>query len=184
MRHRRRGGNRTPQKTAWQSFTWFPNTVQVTKTERVEVVATHFIPGVVAGAVDSAIRPFDQPVTLERVRGHIVHVGSEVGGSATILPVNFAACVIPAEFANNLSTTLPNLFQNLEGDDYFLYQSCVCGEFTTNNVTPIDGKARRRLEVGDALVFLLEVAHPNNAQTTGTVQVEFGANLRILWRTN
>jgi len=125
-------------------------------------------------------------VVLERIRGSCAHVG-DAGvipqGQTTIFPVEMAACRVPAAVSRALdSDDLPDIIANLDGDDYFLFQSMICDVTSTNlssgTLDVIDNKAKRRFELGDGILWLLRVLNP----LTVDLDLDFRLNVRILWK--
>jgi len=137
-------------------------------------------PGV---GIGDTFREFDSPSVLERIRGRVFH--SIRGGTGTgngVAPLNLALFRVPAEVSQHLgSDSMPNLFDNTDGDDYPLFYSSVCDTIgnTTQPEHEIDVKAKRKVEVGTSLVLGGTVRVPS----IGTnAELDFTINLSFLWK--
>jgi len=182
-RYRRRSHYRRKKiETAWQPAQWWLNNVSVpngTSTAPGELNVTKiFQPGTEGSDGDHFA--FETPVTLERMRGWAAHTPNQASYTAWF-PVNVAMMVVPAAIARGISADeIPDLQANLDGDDFFYYGSMVCGANATDNLHPIDNKAKRRFAVGDAVLAVLNAKNFVNS----TLSLDFMLNFRFLWKTN
>lgn len=190
MAYRRRyrhSVRRAKPRTAWQSYVKSVKTSAIDNTKGLDAVLDYFYPGVGRnGATD--FHQFEQEVLLETIRGQLAHEG-EVSGSTVDnwFPVSLAFVRVPAEFAstydNSTDITATDLWNNLEGDDYFLRYDCLCNPSSTppTEVEHVNAKSKRRFRVGDAISVLASMLSP---VASGEAKVDFTFNLRLLWKFN
>lgn len=128
--------------------------------------------------------PFDHAVTLERVRGSIVHDLDGVANDANrYMPFYFGAFIVPAEVGKQLTVEdLPDLRRNSEGEDFPIFYSHICAP--TSEAPPIfheiDVKAKRRLEVGSRVVLCGTIRNTHEGVTPNP-KLNVAFNLRYLW---
>lgn len=188
-RYHRRTRRRYRKPTTWQSMNWVEEiTGNASTSGPVVLKSTKLVyPGVQGSPrVGEGDRAFDQPLVLERMRGMMTHdLPTSSNTVPEIVPVNVAALRVPAEVALGVSgNEIPNLANNLEGDDYFFYHASLCGDQVSTQASTemVDNKAKRRFEVGDAILFLLNLTYPQLASGSFQIKLAFGLNLRILWK--
>jgi len=183
MRHRRSYRRRRTNNTyTWQSFYLQKKLDGPSSQGNSSFVIGYTIPGVGdGGTVSPAIRAFDAPHVLERIRGHICHDGATPapGNEASWFPFSIAAMRIPAGVIID-TDDIPSIMNNTEGDDYFFYGSHVCGARVSNNIDQIDSKAKRRFDVGDKIAWLGNIINP--FVSGFNADVDLSLNVRLLWK--
>ena len=85
-----------------------------------------------------------------------------------------------------VDANVQSIMDEKAGDDYFMYETFACVDSNTSNYWNgrlIDSKAKRRLEVGDVLVF---IGSARNIDTSGVgdENLDIGLNLRHLLKFN
>jgi len=175
--YRRRSYRREQKPMTWQSFARTGN-YSVPSNQNVRFFLGTTFPGIDKENGNNV--PFDAPHVLERIRGTVTHAGQLANGVFTL---DLAAMRLPKAAADLLdeqtdATKLPDPTMNSEGDDYLFYHSLICGTVVDRNTHEVDNKAKRKFDVGDALVWIMRAN--NSRSQNGALQ--FGLNVRLLWK--
>jgi len=174
-RMRRRVQNVTWQPVAWKQIISVPSGGTVG--EIVSGNLGEIRPGVGTGDLH---KPFTSDIVLERIRGAISHNGASGRTPSPPdgwFPFSIALVKVPNGFEVPSDF---NLFDSDEGDDFPFRQDVVCNVNATvyPNYHEVDGKAKRKFEVGDVFAWLWSAVKP--VTTAFTISVAF--NGRLLWR--
>lgn len=182
--------SRRPQNTVWQCMTW-TSVVQVSSGAPGTIVSGKlasaagdvWTPGLGAPFTDEDVQQFDDQVVLERIRGSMCHNGGGANNlGQTWFPFSLAGIKIPQGFSTPSDV---NLFDNREGEDFFLRHDAVCNAGSTAatpNWHELDSKAKRRFDVGDGIAFLFSLIRPAIMGSPTSFAVDLAFNLRFLWR--
>jgi len=174
--YRRSYSRRTPNAYTWQSYVkhWEPDSVAADTNK--SYIVDYITPGVGDGSIHNET-PFDAPHVLERTRGVMYH-GVTTANQADVFALTVAMAQIPAGVIIDTSD-IPSVLDNREGDDYFFYETHVCGDEPESNVDKIDSKAKRKFDVGAKIAILANI---NNYGNSVTADAEIVINLRLLWK--
>jgi len=181
MRRRRSFRPRSKSNYTWQ--VWEGSGTDMIPANSVASFALSNI-GLGIDVSDTEFDAFDHQVTLERIRGYVVHEAEgDTPSTTSIVPVSIGMFAVPAEVASGIADMdTPNLFLNGEGDDYPFMHNSICDAASTvlyPNLHPVDVKARRRYDVGTQLVM---AATARNRDTSRTVTLTSVWNFRLLWK--
>jgi len=113
----------------------------------------------------------DRDLTLQRTRGEL-----GITASAADAYVSIALVIAPHKFLQGATDSdAPDLSDTSEGNDFPVYMACVSG--TQSRYIPIDSKAKRKMEYGNAFRWLYHLV--NGATTTN--RIALAINFRMLW---
>lgn len=181
-RYYRRGYRRSKASMVWVPYSRVDDFTLTSNTYCREDWPA-FKPGMTSGTSGDT-EHFDQDVILERIRGTIVHNGTGGVTNDNLFPFWSALLIAPANLLDKASgDELPDLRYNEDGDNYPFFDSSVCdvGSSSANVPTAhvIDSKAKRRINVGDALKFFFGAMAPS---FSGSAKIQLALNVRLLFR--
>ena len=145
--------SRTNRRRERQLLTWYPTMASK------ELVYADASVGEVTQDVLTVVHLdaiVEHEAVLERTRGSVVAFSV----NTSIHQLIVAGCVVERKLADVMTqatANVPDLLNTDDGDDYFFWQSFACVDNTTSNYwngREIDVKAKRRIERGDAIVYL------------------------------
>jgi len=174
-RRRRSRGRSTPQRVSWYGGRYSITISDVADAPEVSrgILGVHDLTAFV-----------EHECVLERTRGSVFGVTT----NTAIAQMVIGGAVVPKALANSLvndASNIPNLWDSEAGDDYFMFETFACvNQQATNywNGRMIDSKAKRRVEVGSAIIYYVTCTEIGPAAVRDDLTI--GLNVRHLFKFN